>query len=367
MGEQGVTEIQHDRTFTEKLLDLAKNPYVDVAVAAVGIAAIVASRGELAGAAEKYLPEFSCDNLGRVFGIGDKAERGIFAGLTSHLPEEEREAWKSVWAKNSDDPALLNELAANDPQSHRLLLENNNLPPSALNKIAEMRAEAPTPEYKPDRILWGEQLAAHKAAAKVVEDARDIRQLVALHPNADESVLNKLALDKITRVRAAIPENPNVTSDTLHILARQNAKNIYSVASDSGENFAMQARIAAHPNASEGTMLELAKSPTQATFESTDSSVMTALLENPKTPDRVLRVLREKESISSISPGIEIARHPNASPELLSDLWQSHPTGLLQKVIRSHPNITPELEEMVMAKGWSWQEHDGYWLFVGDE
>lgn len=354
MSGQSTTELD-SRTFTERLTDTVKNPYVEAglatAAAAVGVAAAIASRGKLAAVAEKCLPEISITGL---FGgnSGKVAESSVFADLTSGLPKEQAELWKRAWAREAENPALLNELAATDKETHRLLLENKNLPPSALNKIAEMHPEAPPPGYKPNRVLWGDEVSLHKAAAKVVEDARDIRQLVALHPNADDSVLNKLALDNVSRVRGAVLENPNVSSNTLHTIATQNAKYIIDFSGDA--DFAMQARIAAHPNVNERTMLELAKRPWINTFEATNTSVKDALLQNPRTPNSVLTVLAEKTHpiYTEISPGADIARHQNASAELLAKLWNAAPSSLLQTIIRFHPNVTPELEQEVMANGW---------------
>lgn len=131
----------------------------------------------------------------------------------------------------------------------------------------------------------------------------DIRVKVALHQNASPEALLRLSADSDEGVRRMITRNASAPAEALAAVAPE-----YTGFTD-GDQQEGSNNIAAHPNASEGTLQELVK----------NEELHFAIVRNPSASTEVLRTIAERIFTGSLPGHVfdAILSHKNAPKEFL--------------------------------------------------
>jgi len=181
--------------------------------------------------------------------------------------------------------------------------------------------------------------------------SEEVRAAVAMHPTTSEKTLAKLAKDHSKKVRESVAKHPKTSAEILSELAFDAKSNVVR-------------NVAAHPNTLIYTLENLALSK--------DSFIRKEVARNSRLSSSILAHLALD---SDLSIREAVAKHPNTSIDVLvklcSDskpavrlsLARNHylPQEILallalddsiyvRKTIFNHPNITPEIKDLLWAE-----------------
>jgi len=252
------------------------------------------------------------------------ADPALPASVAAQLAHDPSAGVRRTVAQRTPDPALLDTLAGDrDPGVLDAVARNKDTPAEAVARLA--RSE----QY----IL---------------------RDLVALHPRASDSVLATLSRDEHTSVRVRVAGRVGLPARVAGRLAADPVPQVRARVAANTQSAALLAQLAADPEVE--VRSKVASNPRTsvgllAVIVRDDSSraVLSSVAYHPEVTSQMLTDIVVKVGSEAVGALHRVAQHPKTDVAALAVLAQSKYADVRSSVV-SNPNVTPEIMRSCMGQ-----------------